>query len=306
MVLDFAHLHLGFLRVYGNREVYQRDKKKFILLPILLYLCLLSSPQVLMIALSLAVVWDLWHVPMQNFGISRMLSSDVQLKRTSIPLNSRLEKIFHITILRGSFASSNTSDFCPNFWRFITFNLAKVGGSSCPIWRIGAVWLMVFKHWCEWSDSSCHDRFPISFFFFTSGLYLLHGLIFRRRGFHYREFFLFQLWCSWTILLLHNEVLLFLAYFILLHALQYFYLLWQKESENLFSRLPIFFRNRFPQNRVNALWLVFFPFLLFIGVFLFFMESYPWNHFFLSVYTTTRIMHFYFDGIIWSQRNHYS
>ena len=51
-----------------------------------------------MIALSLAVVWDLWHVPMQNFGISRMLSSDVQLKRTSIPLNSRLEKIFHITI----------------------------------------------------------------------------------------------------------------------------------------------------------------------------------------------------------------
>ena len=31
--LDFAHLHLGFLRVYGNREVYH-GIRKFILLPI--------------------------------------------------------------------------------------------------------------------------------------------------------------------------------------------------------------------------------------------------------------------------------
>ena len=67
-----AHLVLVFFRSHGNTAIRQLHPYRFLLVPILLYLAMVSSPLVLITVSVLATFWDVYHSALQTFGFARI------------------------------------------------------------------------------------------------------------------------------------------------------------------------------------------------------------------------------------------
>jgi hypothetical protein len=71
-ILTFAHLIAVAPRAYLNREVFGANRRRLIVVPLLLVPALLLSPALLICAGILAVFWDVHHSAMQTFGLGRI------------------------------------------------------------------------------------------------------------------------------------------------------------------------------------------------------------------------------------------
>ncbi len=67
-----AHLTAVVFRSHGNKEIFQRHPIRFTVVPALLFLTLLSSVWLLVTAFVIAFFWDVYHSSMQNFGLCRI------------------------------------------------------------------------------------------------------------------------------------------------------------------------------------------------------------------------------------------
>lgn len=70
--LIHAHLVAVFFRSHGNRDIFSRYPRRFVLVPILLYLAVVSSMWVAITATVVATFWDVWHSGAQTFGFARI------------------------------------------------------------------------------------------------------------------------------------------------------------------------------------------------------------------------------------------
>lgn len=68
----YAHLSAVIFRSHVNREVFERFRLRFVVVPPLLALALLTSKEVLLVGLVVAAFWDIYHTSMQNFGFCRL------------------------------------------------------------------------------------------------------------------------------------------------------------------------------------------------------------------------------------------
>ncbi|MCG3176317.1 MAG: hypothetical protein MOGMAGMI_01265 [Candidatus Omnitrophica bacterium] len=71
-MLTLGHLSIVFFRSHGDRQVFARHRWRFIGVPLLLFLTIALSSWTLMIALVLAVWWDVYHSSLQTFGLGRL------------------------------------------------------------------------------------------------------------------------------------------------------------------------------------------------------------------------------------------
>lgn len=71
-VLTYAHLVAVAPRAYLNREVFEAHRLKLTIVPPLLLIALVVSPSFLIAATVVAVFWDIHHSAMQNFGLGRI------------------------------------------------------------------------------------------------------------------------------------------------------------------------------------------------------------------------------------------
>ena len=71
-LLTFGHLVAVAPRAYLNREVFQAHRLKLTVAPVLLLAALLISPTCFVIGVVLTVFWDIHHSAMQNFGLCRI------------------------------------------------------------------------------------------------------------------------------------------------------------------------------------------------------------------------------------------
>ncbi len=71
-VIIHAHLVAVLLRSHANRSIRQRHPWRFLLLPPLLYVAILWSPWVLISVSVLATFWDVYHSGLQTFGFARI------------------------------------------------------------------------------------------------------------------------------------------------------------------------------------------------------------------------------------------
>jgi hypothetical protein len=71
-VLTFAHLIAVVPRAYLNREVFESHRLRLTLVPPLLVGAFLISPALLLLGAVAAVLWDVHHSAMQTFGLSRI------------------------------------------------------------------------------------------------------------------------------------------------------------------------------------------------------------------------------------------
>jgi len=71
-VFIHAHIVAVFFRSHANKTVLKRFPMRFLALPVLLYACMVSSIWCLVIASVLATFWDVYHSGAQTFGFARI------------------------------------------------------------------------------------------------------------------------------------------------------------------------------------------------------------------------------------------
>ena len=93
--LTFGHHLPGFIRAYGDRELFQRYKWRFLLGPPLLFAASYwFNSRGLHGILMLSFTWDIWHVLMQHYGFMRIYDA----KQNEIsPLTARLDWLFSLS-----------------------------------------------------------------------------------------------------------------------------------------------------------------------------------------------------------------
>ena len=93
--ITFGHHFPGFVRAYGDRELFQRYKWRFLLGPPLLFAASYwFKTRGLHGILMLTFTWDIWHVLMQHYGFMRIY--DAKQKEISA-LTARLDWLFSIS-----------------------------------------------------------------------------------------------------------------------------------------------------------------------------------------------------------------
>ena len=75
VVMIHAHLFAVFFRSHGNPTVRSQFPVRFFLIPVLLYLAMISSSWVMVCCSVLATWWDVYHSGQQTFGLGRIYDS---------------------------------------------------------------------------------------------------------------------------------------------------------------------------------------------------------------------------------------
>lgn len=71
-LLTYAHLVAVVPRAYLNAEVFESNRRRLTIVPVLLIVGLLAHPAILVVGTVIAVFWDVHHSAMQTFGLSRI------------------------------------------------------------------------------------------------------------------------------------------------------------------------------------------------------------------------------------------
>jgi hypothetical protein len=67
-----AHLFLVFFRSHGNPDIFKLHRVRFVVAPVVLFAAIAWSPFTLAFALVLATWWDVYHSAQQTFGLARI------------------------------------------------------------------------------------------------------------------------------------------------------------------------------------------------------------------------------------------
>lgn len=70
--LIHAHLVAVFFRSHGNPAIFRRYPLRFLLVPVLAWAAIRGSAVVAVAATVLATFWDVWHSGLQTFGLARI------------------------------------------------------------------------------------------------------------------------------------------------------------------------------------------------------------------------------------------
>ena len=71
-VLSHAHLVAVLFRSHGNPQIRRLHPVRFFILPVLLFLAIRSSAWIALTSTVVAVAWDIWHSGAQTFGFGRI------------------------------------------------------------------------------------------------------------------------------------------------------------------------------------------------------------------------------------------
>jgi len=71
-IIIHAHLFAVFFRSHGNGAIRSLHPFRFLLVPVVLYLAMVSSVWVLISVSVLATFWDVYHSALQTFGFARI------------------------------------------------------------------------------------------------------------------------------------------------------------------------------------------------------------------------------------------
>jgi hypothetical protein len=94
----FAHLFIVFFRSHGNREIFKLHPWRFTLVPLLLFAAILSSRWIMITMAVLAIWWDVYHSSLQTFGLGRIYDA----KSGNNPaLGRRLDYILNLLLYAG-------------------------------------------------------------------------------------------------------------------------------------------------------------------------------------------------------------
>ena len=285
MILGFlsaltqAHLFAVIFRSHANQSIFRQFPMRFTVVPIVLFIGFVSSLWLLVAGVVLSVWWDVYHSSLQTFGLGRIYDakngSDPNAGRT---LDIWMNHVLYIgPILGGAALIDHVQMTAP-----VT---QKLGFQVTPL-RVYS-----FQNAIYWPLLlGC-----VGFFIFYVGAYWrLH-----RKGYRISPHKVaLQATTGITTVFCWGFSPFKIAFAAInfFHAFQYFALVWWTEKKTI---VPLFHL----ENRTKGKWLAL---ALFIGVSMgygyFASSSFMFARWGISLFMVVSLMHFWYDGFIWSVR----
>lgn len=277
--LTHAHLAAALVRSHGNAEIFRRYPVRFLAVPLVLFAGLMMSMWLVVCATVLVVFWDVYHSGLQTFGFARIYDRNGGNDPT---VGRRLDWWLSHVLYAGPIVAGAT--MLAHFRAFTVFEEV-----DAAFFTAIPVFMKTHQRYFTWAVVVAGTLFLVYYVF---SYWRLH-----RRG--YKVSFL-------KIYLLATTGLCSIytwgfnpwgqAFFImnLFHAVQYLGLVWWSENKGLKARL------RVDKLRVGT------PLVaaLFVGVLLAYgtwAELVPSEDRALwSIAQVVALMHFWYDGFIWS------
>lgn len=280
LTFSMAHVVAVFFRSHGNPEIFKLHPWRFTVVPLSLLALFLWSETAFYFGLVFAVWFDNWHSSLQTFGIGRlydMRAGNDALTGRRLDMGLALVT-FMGPILAGSTLAMSLGDF-GNFEKVGLMALVRMPG-----------WVMAHQAWITWPVLGLGLAYVV--------FYVLAYVRLGRRGYRYSK----QKVALWVALSLTSlwmwgfdsfgQAFLVMESF---HSLQYFALLWWSEKKTLARLFRV-------EGRPNARAVSFAGLLglpLLFGVWC----SILWTtRAELALFLVIEIMHYWWDGFIWSVR----
>lgn len=278
-ILIHAHIFVVFFRSHGNPEIFKLHPWRFVAIPIALYALMNASTWVLVSVSVLATFWDVYHSGMQTFGFARIYDrkagNDVLEGRK---LDWALNQLLYAgPILAGATMMDHIEDFeefedvgSVFFTSIPGFMKAHQGYLTWPI-LLGGTLFLVYYVVAQWRFHQAGQKISVqkTFLLVSTGLVSIYTWGFNTWG---EAFFIMNVF----------------------HAVQYFGIVWATERKNIIRA------SRLEGRRFAA------PAALFLLVasgaaYGYFVEAVDAdiNHLW-SIVLLVSIMHFWYDGFIWS------
>ncbi|PRQ09869.1 hypothetical protein [Enhygromyxa salina] len=280
-VFIHAHLILVFVRSHGNKDIFRQHKLRFVVVPVLLYAAMVSSNYVLYTCSVIATFWDVYHSGMQTFGFGRIYES----KAGNEPTRGRkLDWALNQLLYAGPIvAGAVMIDHFEDFNEFSDVGLMFF--TKIPAWMDGNqayfTWAMLgggagFLTYYLYAQFELHRAghtvsWQKVFLYVTTGATSLYTWGFNSWG---EAFFIMNLF----------------------HALQYFGIVWATENENMQRTLRV-------EGKPIGKWLtlgLFVGLALLYGTWVQYMD--PGVHMWWALTLLVSLMHFWYDGFVWSVR----
>lgn len=289
IVLSPAHILLVLFRSHANATVFQRFPYRFTLVPLALFVALLTSETVFALMFYITLLWDVHHGYMQTFGIGRIYDA----KRGNDPnVSRRLDMALNALLYLGPLLSG--------VWllRYVKeLSTFKIGDT---IFFSQTMPAFVDTHhgWLVWWIIG----FSVLFFAF----YFYKQWEYSKKGYRVSPQKIALLVCTAVV---HVWGWYFnpfgMGFFILnlFHAIQYFALVFWSERKTLLKRMRLETNPRGPGLVLIAMLL---PAILFGIVSMSVPRGSPkvlsFAYVMLCVNTVMETMHYWWDGFIWSVR----
>ncbi len=279
----FVHAHLVavFVRSHLDPDVFPRHNIRFVVVPILFIMAMMTSMWAVVMATVLVTFWDVWHSALQTFGLGRIYDRN----QGNDPLvGRRLDFFLNLLLYIGPIVSGAT--MYAHFQKFELFadvdalfftqiptalkthqgtiaRAVTVGGAAFLVFYVGAYVRLARRGYKIGGQKV--------FLYVTTGICSIWAWGFNPFG---QAFLIMNLF----------------------HALQYFGLVWWFEQKVLVQRLGVTgLRHAKP---IAAI-----VFVLVTVAYGAFAEILADDHRFLwSIAQTVALMHFFYDGFIWSVR----
>jgi hypothetical protein len=282
-VWTFAHLFAVVFRSHANEDIFAQHRFRFVAVPVLLFLAMVVSDWAMVTGVVLIVFWDVYHTSMQNFGLCRIYDGRLgNPAQTGRLLDVWLNHLIYIgPILAGASllpTLATLQSFKEVGWKQPTHWIAAAAAWQPTVrWIVivsGAAFVGFYAWWyaCRVREGYRFSPQKLALLLSVASVSILAwGFMTPWKAFFVANFF---------------------------HGLQYFAIVWWIEKKNIARVLPV------PAVRSSALatFLAFAAVLTVVGV-----AYRVWgDHHVLrwggALAAVISLMHFWYDGFVWSVR----
>lgn len=279
--LIHAHLVAVFFRSHGNPAIFRAYPVRFLVVPPLLWVAIVSSTWVAITATVVVTFWDVWHSGAQTFGFARIYDRNAG---NPPELGRRLDYWLNQVLYLGPvMAGATMMDHVEVFG-----NYEHVGATffaSVPARADGA------SRWISIAIIAAGTLFVAG--------YLAYYALARRRGYRVPVLKVYLL-ASTGLCSIYTwgfntwgEAFFIMNFF---HAIQYLALVWAMEKKTIATRLRLA-----GTRRAGALTAIaFFGAAAAYGVFAELLDAGITSLWALTIVVS--LMHFWYDGFVWSVR----
>lgn len=283
-LLTWAHLIAVAPRAYLNRDVFSAHRMRLIVAPIVLVAALLLSPTALAIGIVVSVFWDVHHSAMQTFGFGRIY--DMKAGKPADLLrwaDLRLNWALYVGPLAAGASLPSHIDKFSRFDGTTLHELASLPGIfQTEQTEIHIIALAFYAYALAWTGVDYARAIragyrPSAHKVATFAVAGLVSLI------------------AWGF----SSPLVALTAINLYHAVQYFALVWLKEGATMTALVPPAGKSR---RRVSIIAAVAFAAICTLFAFAYQAASAAPLRFLLAPFIACSLLHFWYDGFVWSVR----
>lgn len=281
-IWTWAHLAAVFFRSHANGEIFALHRFRFTVVPLVLFISMLTSTWVFITCAVINAFWDVYHTSMQNFGIGRIY--DAKIGNDSAKGRSLDIWMNHLVYIGPLVCGLSLSSTIDAFRRY-----SALGWGEPARWVETITSYQADFRWILIAGGVVYAAYYV---------FAYRGLI--RDGYRVSPQKIMLLVSTGSVSIYAYGFLpplqaLFIAN--LFHALQYFAIVWWTEKRNISSVLG---GSRFRVTPRAAL-VGFLGIVLLLGI----GNEYARHaqvHWMLSLAVLCSILHFWYDGFVWSVR----